>query len=142
MILSALALLLAAQNVVITTHEPRSASPWVNSVRASCGAQRLAIDGYGGSKPLTALARIRINGRAVAGREMGRLVADLSHKRAVYRLQILCGYAGGIELRIGEGERLPDGPVRYRAARAEFQGGRLRAYTGFEEADADAFWFR
>jgi hypothetical protein len=142
MILPALALLLAAQNPVVMTHEPRAASPWVHSVRANCGRNILTLEGYGGGRPLDMMPRLRVNGRPVTGAAIRQLLADLSHKRAVYRLQILCGAGGEITLRIGEGEKQENGPVRYRSGAASFLGNRLRAYTGFEEVDADAFWFR
>lgn len=127
---------------VIAPRHPHAASPWVQSVRASCRRDVLTIDGYGGGRPLDRVPTLRVNGRPVTGGAVGQLVDDLSNKRAAYRLAILCGDAGEMGLRISEGEQLLDGPVRYRSGAAFIRGNRLQSYTGLQDANADSFWFR
>lgn len=134
--------LLVQAGPVIAPRHPRAASPWSHSVRAACGRNVITIDGYGGGRPLGMTARLRVNNLPLTGRAVPQLLADISHKRAVYRFEILCGELGDIGLRISEGEKLLDGPVRYRSAAASIMGNQLRSYTGFQDGDADGFWFR
>ena len=136
-----LAALLASPPLVIRTIEPRAASPWVQSVRATCPAGLIEISGYGPSRPVGRSASIRIGGRPVAG-ALAPLLADLSGGRAVYRLGILCDRKTGITLRLNKGERQPDGSVRYQSGAASFTNGRLVSYTGLQPSDEDGFWFR
>ena len=127
---------------VITVREPRAASPWVRSVRANCGNNELTISGYGGGRPLDRVAEVRVNGRPVTGNSIGQFRKDLSNGWAAYRLQILCGASGTITVRISEGEKQRNGPVRYRSGAGHIRGNVLFSYTGLQDADADSFWFR
>jgi len=137
-----LLLAMLSPDPVIAPRHPHAASPWVQSVRASCGANVLAVAGYGGGRPLDRVATLRANDRPVTGPAVRRLLDDLSHRRSVYRLTILCGESGRIEFRIDEGEKQADGPVRYWSSAALVRGNRLVSYTGRQESDADSFWFR
>jgi len=141
MMLLALAILQSA-NPVVMTREPHAASPWTQSVRARCGNAEIAIEGYGAGRPLDRAPRLRLNGRPVAGDAVERLLDDLAHRSAVYRVQVLCGQGGEITVRIDEGEKRAGGPVRYRSGGALIRGNRLVSYTGLEASDADSFWFR
>src|SRR6185436_8499337 len=94
-----IAAILLNPNPVIAGREPHAASPWIHSVRANCGSTVVSVEGYGGGRPLDAVARIAIDGEALRGDAVRQLRADLSHKRAVYRLQILCGERNGITVR-------------------------------------------
>lgn len=126
----------------VTVHEPRSASPWVNRVEASCGGTELVVSGHGGGGPLDSRPRLLVSGQKLRGSAAARLLGDLDHKRAVYRLQILCARSGRIDIRISLGEKQMDGSVRYQAAAGSISNGRLETYTGLEEVDAETFWFR
>lgn len=126
----------------VTVREPRSPSKWVHSVEASCGGTELVVSGYGGSRPLDSRPRLLVSGQPLRGNAAARLLSDLGHKRAVYRLQILCGRTGRIDIRISLGEKQMDGSVRYQAGAGSIRNGRLESYTGLEEADAETFWFR
>lgn len=137
-----LLLVLLQPNPVISPRHPHSALPWVQSVRARCGSTALAIDGYGAAKPLEGVPELLINDQPITGKSIPLLLNDLSNRRAVYRLQILCGDPGEITVRIDEGEKQAGGAVRYRSGAAFIEAGRLVTYTGLEEADADSFWFR
>lgn len=137
-----LLLAMVGADPVIAPRHPQAASPWVQSVRARCGADALAVAGYGGGRPLDRVATMQVNDRPVTGPAVRRLLDDLSHRRSVYRLTILCGEAGRIELRIDEGEKQADGPVRYWSSAALVRGARLVSYTGRQESEADSFWFR
>lgn len=133
----------AAQVVpVITTREPRPASPWVQSVQASCGQNVVIVSGYGVGRPLDQPVRILVNGRPVTGRDVQRLRNDLSKDSAVYRLQFLCSSSGGITMRIAEGFTDSNGTIRYRSGAAVIRGNTLSRYLEMEDADAKAFWFR
>jgi hypothetical protein len=68
--------------------------------------------------------------------------ADLSERRAAYRLEITCGEAGVIFVRISQGLKEAGGATRFRFSAAALKDGRLRSYTGFQEGTADDFWFR
>jgi hypothetical protein len=94
------------------------------------------------ARPLDATPQLLVGRRPVAGPAVRQLREDLSHGAAVYRLQILCGRSGGINLRISEGETQQGGAVRYRGASASINGNRLVHYTGLQEARPDSFWFR
>lgn len=131
-----------AQVKVITVREPRVASPWVQSVRASCGSRVLTVSGYGAAMPLNRAAEVLVNGKPVVGKAVRQLLDDLSHRGAAYRLGILCGRTGGITLRINQGEKQMDGSVRYQSAAAVIRDNQLVKYTGMEEGDANSFWFR
>ena len=134
--------LLLQPDPVLMGREPRAASPWVQSVRANCGDTVLEISGYGAARPLDGVADIHIDGRAVTGPGVEPLRTDLSSRSAAYRLAIRCGDPGEIWVHISEGEKQPDGTVRFRFAAASIKDGRLRSYSGFQEGDADDFWFR
>jgi len=73
---------------------------------------------------------------------MTRLLADLAHRRAAYRLTISCGRSSEVALRIYQGEKLEDGSIRYGSASASFVGERLISYTGLQAANAETFWYR
>lgn len=136
------ALVLLSLGPVVSVKEPSAASPWVQSVRASCGASELLIAGYGAAKPLGRIPKILVSGRPVTGRALNQLQADLSYRRAAYRLEILCGNLGGITLRINIGEKQLDGTVQFQSGAAFMKGNRLVSYTGLQIGDADSFWFR
>jgi hypothetical protein len=140
--LSVLLALALAQGPVIRTQEPLAASPWVLSVRASCGSRVLTVSGYGAARPREPAPQLLVGRRPVTGPAVGQLLEDLSHPAAVYRLQILCYRSGGINLRISEGETQQGGAVRYRTASATIRGNQLVSYTGLQEAEARSFWFR
>ncbi len=134
-------LLLGSLPSVISKH-PRPASPWVQSVKASCGPNRLEVSGYGGGRPLARRGIIMINARPIAGEDTAQLVNDISHERAVYRFQVLCGDPGWIILRIGWGEKPISGEVRYWSASAYFRGNKLKIYNRPEPSSIEGFWFR
>ena len=131
-----------SQVPVIGGWEPRAASPWVRSERATCGSNVLTISGYGGGRPLDRVAEVLVNGRPVTGKAVSQFRKDLSNGWAVYRFQMLCGIPGGITVRITEGEKQKEGPVRYRSGLAFIRGNLLVSYSGLQEADADSYWFR
>ena len=135
-------LLALAQNPVVMTREPHAASPWVQSVQARCGNSDLLVSGYGARKPLEETAKVSVNGVPVTGSVIAKFQTDLSRRRAVYRLQILCGRLGAMTLRINVGERQRDGQVLYRSGAATIKGDALVSYTGLQTSDADGFWFR
>jgi hypothetical protein len=126
----------------IMVREPTAASPWVQSVDAKCGNDLLQISGYGAASPLNKVAQLRVNGTPVAGDSVKQMQADLSERRAAYRLEITCGEAGVIFVRISQGLKEADGATRFRFSAAALSNGRLRSYTGFQEGTADDFWFR
>jgi hypothetical protein len=129
--------------IVLMVREPRAASPWVQSVRATCGKSTITISGYGAGRPLAKSPEISVNGRPVRGGVAARLKADLSRGRAVYRLQILCsGSDDEVTVRVNVGEKPATGDVEYKSGAAYFKRGRLDSYTGLEASDADGFWFR
>lgn len=129
-------------NPVIAGQEPKAASPWVQSVEAKCGEDVLRISGYGAAKPLDRVAELRVNGTPVTGVGAEQIQADLSNRRAAYRLEITCGHPGQIFVRISQGLREADGTNRFRFSGAAIKDGRLRTYTGFQYGEADDFWFR
>jgi hypothetical protein len=136
------ALLLNAAPVVVMTREPRAASPWEQSVRANCGRASLVLTGYGAAQPLSRVPTLRVNGRPVVGSSVGRLLEDLAHRRAAYRLAMLCNGTNDVTMLIYVGERLEDGTIRHQSAAASIRGNRLTSYTGLRAGDADSFWFR
>ena len=148
--MTALLLALAiAQNPVspsqvptVTVREPRPATSWVQSVRANCGRNTLTVAGYGVASPLERAPQVLVGRRTLAGKSVARLLGDLSNRRAVYPLRILCDRDGAMTLRINEGEKQRGGGVRYRSGAAFMKGNLLVSYTGLEEADEESFWFR
>lgn len=141
MITLLLTMLLSSQPTVYS-REPHAASPWVQSTRASCGRTSLVISGYGAANPLDHNPSVSLNGRPIVGRAVRQLISDLGHRRAAYRIQVLCGGSNDITVRIDEGEKQKDETVRYRSGAAFINGNRLTTYKGLAEADASAFWFR
>lgn len=137
-----LAGLLSGSVPVIRSIEPRPATPWVQSSRASCGSNRIEVSGFGTAYPLDKRATIHLNNRPVAGDGMIQLLNDLSHKSSVYRFQVLCGTNGGITLRIGRGEKQPRGAVRYWSSAAFFKANKLTVYHPPEENNEEGFFFR
>jgi hypothetical protein len=135
-------LALAVSPISIGGREPQAASPWVQSTQASCGPRIVSVSGYGAAKPLDRRPSITIGGRPARGPSVGQMLADLSHRRAAYRLTIACGGSFDITLRIYAGEKLENGAIRYSSAAAFFRGDRLVSYTGLQEANADTFWYR
>lgn len=135
------ALLLNAAPVVVT-REPRAASPWEQTVRANCGRTSLVLTGYGAARPQNRVPTLRVNGQPVTGRSVGRLLEDLAHRRAAYRLAMLCNGTNDVTMLIYMGERLEDGTIRYQSAAASIRGNRLTSYTGLQAGDAESFWFR
>jgi hypothetical protein len=133
---------LLAQPVDFTVREPSPASPWTQSVRAFCGRNELRIEGYGAGHPPNPTPSLRVNGRLAQGAAVRQIVADLSNRRAVYRLEIVCGDPGTFSVRISQGEANENGTVRYRFGRAFFRGNLLQMYRGLEDGPADGFWFR
>ena len=133
---------MAVSQIAVSTHEPRSASPWVQSTRASCGQVAVLISGYGAANPLGQRPSIKIGGRPARGSGVTRLLDDLSHRRAAYRLTISCGRRSEVTLRIHEGEKLEDGTIRYRSAVAYLEKERLASYSGLQDANAETFWYR
>lgn len=141
--MSVLAILaLFSSPVVIKSREPHPASPWVQSTEATCGNANLLISGYGAAKPLTRIAQISVDGRRVTGRNVGKLLSDLSERRAVYRLQLLCDGPGQITLRISVGQKRVDGAIDYQSGVATIVGSSLKSYSGLQESNSDTFWFR
>jgi len=135
-------LAVVSSQVLITSPEPRPASPWVQSTRATCGNANLTISGYGPAKPLTNGAQIGVNGRRVTGEGAPQLLADLSRRRAVYRLELLCDPRGQIILRINVGEKHINGAIEYRSGVATILGSTLKSYSGLMLSNSDTFWFR
>jgi hypothetical protein len=111
-------------------------------VAAACGKTTITISGYGAAKPLGRASTISINGQRLQGSSLAQLLADLAHRRAAYRLEILCSDPTEITLRVHEGEKQVDGTVRFRSGTAFIRRARLESYTGLREADADSFWYR
>jgi len=131
-----------ASQASVTVHEPRSANPWVQSTRASCGSANIVVSGYGAANPLDQRPSVTVGGHPARGPAMTRLLADLAHRRAAYRLTISCGRSSEVALRIYQGEKLEDGSIRYGSASASFVGERLISYTGLQAANAETFWYR
>ncbi len=142
MISSFLFAITIAQVPVVMSGRDSLASPWVQSVQASCGRKVLTVAGYGAANPLDRRPQVLVGRRSFTGPAVRQLLDDLANRRAVYRFTILCDPRGGAELRIEEGEKQRGGGVRYRSGAAFIKGNRLVSYTGLEEADADSFWFR
>lgn len=140
--LSFLVASLLAQVPVVMSGRDSPASPWVQSVQASCGSNVLTVAGYGAARPLDRRPRVLVGRRSVTGPAVRQLLDDLATRGAVYRLTILCDARGGTELRIDEGMKQRGGGVHYRSGVAFIKGKLLVSYTGLEEADADTFWFR
>jgi hypothetical protein len=127
---------------VIAAREPHSASPLSQLVQANCGGSELVISGYGAARPLNGRAELVVADRPIEGDAVERLRSDLSHRRSVYRLEVLCGSSGQITLRINVGERQEDGDIRYQSGAALIRGNRLEHYTGLQASNVDTFWFR
>jgi hypothetical protein len=138
-----LAFLIAASTApVIAGHEPRAASPWIQSTKATCGNNVISISGYGAAKPLDSRASISLNARPASGAKVARLLSDLSSRRAAYRLIILCAESSEITLQIVRGEKLADRTIQFHSGAASFRGSQLVSYTGLQESNAETFWFR
>jgi hypothetical protein len=140
--LTFLILAVAVPNIYIGGREPQAASPWVQSTRASCGPLLISVSGYGAAKPLGRRPSIMIGNHPARGAGVAQLLTDLAHRRAAYRLTVSCGGMSEIAVRIYEGEKVPNGVIRYSSAAAFFRGSRLVSYTGLQEANAETFWYR
>lgn len=129
---------------VVTAYEPRPALNWSTTTQGQCNSNVLSLSEYGNSTRPGAVPSVVVNGEPVVGKDVGRLIRDLSNKRAVYRITILCLRAGDMLLRIYEGEGLGDdqGGARYRSTRAVIRGRTLLEYPGLQQIDANGFWFR
>ena len=134
--------LLLSPAPALIVREPRAASPWEQSVSASCRGASLVLSGYGAARPLHGVPTLRVNGRPVTGPSLNGMLGDLAHRSAAYRLAMLCGSPNEVTMRIYVGERLSDGTIRYQAGAALIRGNRLVSYTGLQAGDADTFWFR
>jgi hypothetical protein len=141
-VITLLILTAAVPPIYIGGREPQAASPWVQSTRASCGPLLISVSGYGAARPLDRRPSIMIGGHHARGAGVAQLLADLSHRRAAYRLTISCGGTFDITLRIYEGEKLANGVIQYSSAAAFFRRDTLVSYTGLQQANADTFWYR
>jgi len=130
----------AMQLPVISPYHPPAASELELRMQARCGSDIIEISGYGASR--SPHATITINGSPVVGKRLGQLIADLSVRRAVYRLGPLCDRSARMLLYIHRGEAKPFPDVDYRLGVAVFQRGTLVKYDGLQAANAGAFWFR
>jgi hypothetical protein len=111
-------------------------------VEAKCGASKVLISGYGAGRPLDRAAAILVDGHTVQGPKRASLLADLTHRRAAYRVEILCDSPQNVTVRIHVGEKQADGNVRYWSGAAFLKGRTLLSYTGLQESDQESFWFR
>jgi hypothetical protein len=94
--LLSLLMMLKADEVVVRTSEPRTASPWQETFTARCGRNRLEI-----RRPMRPLQRnpeVLLNGRTPQG-DPGSLEAELGHVGAAYRLSFTCSQNGAVQLR-------------------------------------------
>ncbi|MFL6780442.1 MAG: hypothetical protein ACJ8FF_02065 [Sphingomicrobium sp.] len=94
------------------------------------------------ARPRDRPARILINRSEVGGRQRGQLLADLAHRRAAYRIEILCGGSQDVTIRVHVGERQADRKVRYWSGAGFIKGTTLVSYTGLQDADENSFWFQ
>ena len=131
-------LMLETQEMVVQASEPRPASPWQETFRASCGRQRLEIRRP--MRPLQSSAEVMLNGRAPQG-DLRSLRQELSQVGAAYRMSFTCSQNEAMQLRWVRGQLEPNGHVRYRAGSATFNEGSLQQSSA-EEATAEAFWYR
>jgi hypothetical protein len=122
---------------------PHSAVPTeyqlVADIRCPSGLT-LSIRGYSIAAP-EARARILVNGRPLLGAHASRLAEDLSQPDAVYRFNPSCDRdrrRAGLSVEIAR----PGDPneVRYFAATAFIEGGRITAYTPPRPVPAQSFW--
>lgn len=138
-----LSLLILQPNPVILNYDPPPADSWVQSVDFQCGRSTLRVAGYGAAYPVNRPVRITVDGLAITGSKVAALKADLSSRRAVFRLGVRCSkQTGEIGLVIDSGEKAADGQMRFRNGIATIRGRALVSYSGLEESNADTFWFR
>lgn len=134
--------ILVFQDPSVIVREPQLASPWIQTLEAKCSDQELRVANYGARNPVDTEPQVHLNSQPMIGSGSEQLLRDLSNYRAVYRFQVLCNRDDEITLVVGEGESPYEGPIRYRVSSARFTQGRLVSYSGFEEANEAAFWFR
>ena len=136
-----LAMVLAASEIVVMVKEPVAASPWTESVSASCGSNTLEV--LQPWRPVGAAPEVTINGKPVEG-DMSELVRDLSEPRAAYRFSVRCSQdpsSTAISLHWVRGLSDETGVLAFRAGRAAFQDGRVVETDSFE-VTAEDFWYR
>jgi hypothetical protein len=144
MITSAVALLLGGQPVEVIPHIRRSAVPTDYELVAniSCpSGLALSIRGYSIAVPPGARARVLVNGRPLRGAHASRLAEDLSQPDAVYRFNPSCDRdrrRAWLSIEIARPGEVNE--VRYFAATAFIEGGRITAYTPPRPVPAQSFW--
>lgn len=127
-----------ADVVVVSTSEPRPATPWVEVFSASCGDQHLEI--RRALYPAERGPEVLLNGRRAVG-DVRPLELELGEP-AAYRMSFLCPQSSAeIHMRWVRGRAQSDEKVRYRAGYAVFRNGAL-IESHAEEADEEAFWYR
>jgi hypothetical protein len=139
MVVFLLGLAPAVSQLTISGFEPRPATPWVETTKATCGHDHLEFSRP--LYPLGGLSSIRVNGRPIRG-NLGQSAQELSEVRAAYRVSVLCSHdKTTMTLRWVRG--LADGPghAAYRAGALTIKGGTLISSTA-EDANAEAFWYR
>jgi hypothetical protein len=138
-----LALLFLWQPPLITNYDPPAANVWIQTSQFSCDGTRVIIQGYGSARPEQRQASIAVNGHQLAGGLADRLKADLSDKRAVYRITARCANRdNGVGISVYKGVKNTSGKTEYTAGNALILNGKLREYAGLGSIDAESFWFR
>ena len=136
-----MAMALLGSPIEVTVREPVAASPWSESVSASCGPRTLIV--LRPLSPLGAPPRVTIDGNAVEG-DISELVRDLGEPSAAYRFSVLCPQdttSTAISLRWVRGLSDETGVPTFRAGYAFFRDGRVEETDSFE-ASAEDFWYR
>lgn len=137
-----LAMLMMSQPTAVVVQEPRRPAKLGYSAQAACNGKYLYSVDYGLRYP-DAPARLLANRRPVAGASIGRLLSDLSSRRAAYRITFECEQKGSaLVMRVYRAEPQQSGQVNYSVSRATLVGGRLEEYRGPEITNAETFWFR
>ena len=106
-----------------------------------CGREKLVVRGFGHAAPADRRATALMNGRPVRGHLAPQLIADLSRRRAVYRLIGLCrNDQRGIWLRIHIAD-LEEQEPRFFAGNAYIRGSEVISYD-LRPISPESFWFR
>lgn len=129
----------AVQTQTVTVVEPRPASPWTETFKASCRGSVLEV-----SQPIYPLGgrpRIHLNGKPIQG-EKQLLEKELDEPGAAYRMSLQCSpTSGAMSFRWVRGLSDGKGRVRYRTGAAGIKQGVLVDVRS-EEATAEDFWYR
>jgi hypothetical protein len=139
MIVSLLGLAPVVSHIVIGGFEPKPATPWIETTKATCGRNNLEFNRP--LYPLGGLPSLKANGRPVRG-NLDPVIRELGDVRAAYRISVLCSHdKKTMTLRWVRG--LADGPghAAFRSGALTIKEATLIGSTA-EEANAETFWFK